>query len=53
MNFVFKMMNFVFKMMILIQTSRTFVAPFLISIVPMRMFVDWDEFEPVREVPII
>jgi hypothetical protein len=27
----------------------TFVAPFLISIVPMRMFVSWDEFEPVRE----
>ena len=27
----------------------TFIAPFVISVVPMRMFVNWEAFDPVRE----
>ena len=34
---------------ILIGWLFTFIAPFIISIVPMRMFVDWSGCNPVRE----
>jgi hypothetical protein len=27
----------------------TFIAPFVISVVPMKMFVDWDAFNPVSD----
>jgi hypothetical protein len=37
------------KRWILIGWLCTFVAPFMISIMPMRMFVDWRAMDPVRE----
>ena len=31
----------------------TFIAPFVISVVPMRMFVSWEAFDPVRDAYIL